>query len=143
MKNRFAIEPVNLIFMAAVLACAFVLARPLFFISEDERKEYVARQNARAVCTALDIYAGGHEGAYPAPDRITGNAAEDILIKEKILLRYPANPFSEVDAPMSKSPFGRISPGDFSYTCSKTKKYEYKFVVYGKKGVISGCETRL
>ena len=125
---------VNILFAAAVVVCAAALARPLFLLSGGKRADYIARQDALAIYTALVAYSERHEGSFPDDGRITGGG--DALTREKILLRYPDNPFAQRGTAMKKVPFGSPSPGDFSYRRSAEKKYEFEFIVYGARGAV-------
>ncbi|MFA6449698.1 MAG: hypothetical protein WCX65_09530 [bacterium] len=129
----------NLLFAVAVLAGAAVMARPLFILSADKRNDYIARQNGIAINAALEAYSEKHQGAFPPAVMIGG--AGDILLREKIMLRYPENPFSP-GASSRKVPFGDASSGDFSYYRDDKKTYEYKFAVYGKHGTVFSYETK-
>jgi hypothetical protein len=125
---------VNMLFALAVIACAAAMARPLFYLSKEKRCEYIARRNAVAINDALTDYSQKHDGVYPPGDRLTGGGG-DALVRGKILLRYPDNPFKS-GTRMKKVPFGTVSPGDFSYSRDDKETYDYRFAVYGKRGIV-------
>jgi hypothetical protein len=140
MKLFSANNLANIIFALAIAASAFAMARPLFLMSSEKRAGYVANQNAIAVNSALTAYSQKHGGSFPGGGAIAGGVG-DVLTREKILLSYPENPFSR-GTKMKKVPFGKPSPGDFSYTRDSEKEYQYRFVVYGRRGKMFDYGTK-
>jgi hypothetical protein len=128
--------PGNLVFAGALVVCAAVLAWPRFMMSGEKRSDYLAVRNAVALNVALIAYAQHHQGVYPEDSLFTGGSEGDILTKDKLILEYPANPFSRKGDPVHKVPFNRHSPGDFSYRRDRQKNYEYDFVVYGSNKTV-------
>ncbi len=131
---------VNVTFAAVMIAIALLMARPVFFLSPEKKVEKAARGNGAAINLALVVYARKHENNYPEERLVTGGAG-DILTKEKIISRYPDNPYAKPGTRMKKVPFGKPSPGDFSYRLNKKGLYGIEVVVYGRHGIVFSKKT--
>ena len=92
-----------------------------------ERKAVAA---GRVLCLALDNWAAQHKGAYPPTQEVAGGDRDDVLISSGNIRAYPENPLRPGRA-MANVPRDARSPGDFSYTRSNDKEYEYELLVHG------------
>jgi hypothetical protein len=115
------------------LLAGIVLLTWFHFLSPASRANREARAAGREIQLALDKYASAHGGEYPSTSAILGGEnVNDTLLKGSYIKFYPNNPFHK-QRPMAVMPDCRFSEGDFCYTRSEEKTYEYSLKVFGTK----------
>ncbi len=136
MIDKTKLRTVEIVILICAVAGAAALSWPVLFQSSAAKRAYMTRLGAEAIRIAMDHYAAAHLGSYPPPAQITGTPTDDILLIEKHILAYPANPYSKDGGTMKNVPFNKPSPGNFSYIRNEEKQYQYKMSVYGDPAVL-------
>lgn len=149
-KNEKGFTLLEIVVVIGIIALLAVFLIPRIYTGTGRAKELQVKSGAKEIAQALEEYANDHSREYPADNLILGGSdANDILIKNGYLKKYPRNPFIEVENAnnlMVKSKSGNncgivdgqpIPGGDegtfcYAFKGDSGKIFDYVIVSYGE-----------